>query len=254
MGEKAREIRQNLEKKLFLSSMMGITDGSFCRERREGCAMVQIGAYLAEPPSYGKIKFVLPSGEKECIDFFAGECRRARGNSKVYLCLNLATPELEWGLKAAECFYRAGGDIVELNIHGGYEPYLSLGKLRAMVLPQNRPELFRWLEVFSKMDIPVIAKFREGVIPDYRPILDKIEDMGLFGVHFNIRNEETKRPDFEFVRNIKKRYSFFLLVSGYVRSSKTMKRLFQVGADMVGFAEPTIKGPGFISKVVGQKT
>ena len=51
LGEKAREIRQNFEKRLFLSSMMGITDGSFCRERRKGCAMVQIGAYLAEPPS-----------------------------------------------------------------------------------------------------------------------------------------------------------------------------------------------------------
>ena len=35
--------------KLFLSSMMGITDGAWCATRSAGCAMVQLGAYLAEP-------------------------------------------------------------------------------------------------------------------------------------------------------------------------------------------------------------
>jgi len=46
------EIRQCLQGKLFLSSMMEVTDGSFCAQRGRGCAMVQIGAYLAEPPNY----------------------------------------------------------------------------------------------------------------------------------------------------------------------------------------------------------
>ncbi|MEA1963774.1 MAG: hypothetical protein U9O41_01400 [Candidatus Aerophobetes bacterium] len=253
-GEKVRKIHESLWKKLFLSSMMGITGGSFCSERGESCAMVQMGAYLVEPPAYGKRELVLPPGEKECISFFIDECRRARGSSKVRVCLNLATPKLEWGLKAAECFYKAGGDILELNIHGDYEPYLRLGKLRAMALPQNRAELFRWLEIFSKVDIPVIAKFKEGVIPDYRPVLDKVADLDLFGVHFNIRDEKAKRPDFEFVRNIKKRYSLFLLVSGYVRSGDMVRKLFEVGADMVGFAEPTLKDPKFINNIAGQKT
>jgi len=252
LEEKVRDIHETLRKKLFLSSMMGTTDGSFCAERGEGCAMVQLGAYLAEPPAYGKRKLVLPPDEKECINFFADECRKAKENSKVSVCLNLATPELEWGLEASECFYKGGGNIVEINIHGGYEPYLRLGKLKAMVLPENRPELFRWLFAFSKIDIPVIAKFREGVIPDYSPVLNKVAELNLFGVHFNIRDEETKKPDIEFVRNIKKKYSIFLLVSGYVRDGETVRRLFEAGADMVGFAEPTIKDSKFISKAAGQ--
>ena len=252
--EKARDIRETLRKKLFLSSMMGTTDGPFCSERGEGCAMVQLGAYLAEPPAYGKRKLVLPPDKKQCINFFADECKNARKNSELVVCLNLATPELEWGLEASECFDKGGGDIVEINIHGGYGPYLRLGKLKAMVLPENRPELFRWLEAFSKIDIPVIAKFREGVIPDYSPVLDKVAELNLFGVHFNIRNEETKKPDIEFVRNIKKRYSIFLLISGYIRDSETVKQLFEAGADMVGFAEPAIKDPEFIKKIAGQMT
>ena len=249
MRERIEELRGNLHGKLFLSSMMGITDGSFCSERGKGCAMVQIGAYLAEPSAYGRREYVLPPTEEECVSFSAEECERARDESTLYVCLNLATPKLEWGLEAAEWFYKAGGDIVELNAHGGYEPYLRLGKLRAMVLPENRSELFEWLEAFSKLKVPVIVKFREGVIPDYSPVLDKVADMDLLGVHFNIRDERSGSPDIEFVREVKRRYPLFLLVSGYVRDAETVGRLFEAGADMVGFAEPTIKDAEFISKI-----
>lgn len=253
LRERIKKGHESLRKKLFLSSMMGVTDGYFCSERSEGCAMVQIGAYLAEPPAYPETDSVLPRGQKECIDFLAEECRRARENSTVKVCLNLATPRLEWGLDASECFYKAGGDIVELNIHGGYQPYLRLGKISAMVLPENRPELFRWLQAFSKMEIPVIVKFREGIVADYGPILNNVAKLNLFGVHFNIRNEQTKVPDLEFVKTIKDKYSFFLLVSGHIRSSEVVKKLFEAGADMVGFAEPTIKDSRFISRIAGQE-
>lgn len=249
LREDLEEIREKLRGGFFLSSMMEITNGSFCSERSRGCSMIQIGAYLAEPPAYRTRKAVLPPSKKDCINFFIEECREAKSRLDVYVCLNLATPRLEWGLEAAECFYEAGGDIVELNVHGGYEPYLRLGKLRAMVLPENRPELFRWLEAFSKINVPVIVKFREGVIPDYALVLDRIINLNLFGIHFNIRDGKTQKPDFEFVRDIKKRYSFFLLVSGYVRSAEDARRLFEAGADMVGIAEPTIKDPEFISKI-----
>ncbi len=253
LRERIERGHKRLSKKLFLSSMMGVTDGFFCSERSEGCAMVQIGAYLAEPPAYPETDSVLPRGQKECIGFLIQECRRARENSRIPVCLNLATPRLEWGLDASECFHKAGGDIVELNIHGGYQPYLRLGKLKAMVLPENRPELLRWLEAFSKMEIPVIVKFREGVVADYGPILDNVAKLNLFAVHFNVRNEQTKVPDLEFVKAIKEKYSFFLLVSGYIRSSEMAKKLFEAGADMVGFAEPTIKDSKFISRIAEQK-
>lgn len=233
---------------LFLSSMMEITDGDFCFERSMGCAMVQLGAYLAEPPAYGKEDYYLPPTSEGCEAFFRDECRKAGGPSKAFTCLNLATPRLEWGLEAAECFRSAGGDLVELNVHGSYEPYLRQGKLRAMVLPENRCELFRWVEAFTSLDIPLIVKFRRGFIEDYSPVLDRIEDFNIFGVHFNVRDEKTKKPDVEFVSRTK-RDSLFLLVSGYVRSAGDAKRLFEAGADMVGIAEPTINDPRYIHTI-----
>ena len=241
-------LKEKLRGKLFLSSMMNITDGAFCSERSGGCAMVQLGAYLAEPPMYGKIQSVLPPEREECIRFLSEECRRARSRRELSVCLNLATPRLEWGLEAAEAFWEAGGDLVELNVHGGYERYLKLGLLRAMVLPENRPRLIKWLKAFSKLDIPVIVKFRMGVVLDYPSVLEEIEDL-VFGVHFNIRDESGGKPDFKFAEKIRERINRFLLVSGYVRSASDAKRLFSIGVDMVGVAEPTIKNPEFIAEI-----
>jgi len=237
---------------LFLSSMMGATNGPFCAQRGRGCVMVQLGAYLAEPPAYGERESVLPSKREDCIQFFAQECAEVRRHIDASVCVNIATPKLEWGIEAAECLSEAGGDLFELNIHGGYAPYLSQGKVRAMVLPENRRELFGWLEAFSKLDTPIIVKFREGVIGDYTPILDRIVDSNLFGVHFNVRDEETKKPDYGFARSVKEGYDIFLLASGYVRSPEDARKLFQAGADMVGIAEPVLQNPTFIQNIAAE--
>lgn len=215
--------------------------------------MVQLGAYLAEPPVYGVAGYrcILPADRRECIRFLTEQVETVRRKLDTVVCLNLATLRLEWGLEASECFREAGGDVVELNCHGGLKRYLEQGKLRAMVLPEHRRELFKWLNEFSKLKIPVIVKFRLGAIPDYTPILDRVVDMNLLGVHFNIRDERTKRPDFEFVKRVKARYGekLFLLVSGYVRSPEGAKQLFEAGADMVGVAEPVMENPDYIAEL-----
>ena len=247
-----KELYDKLRGGLFLSSMMGSSNGSFCAQRGKDCVMVQLGAYLAEPPAYGERELVLPPKREDCIQFFAQECAEVRRHIDALVCVNLATPKLEWGIGAAECFSEAGGDLFELNIHGGYAPYLSQGKVRAMVLPENRRELFKWLEAFSKLDTPIIVKLREGVIGDYTPILDRIVDSNLFGVHFNVRDEKTRKPDYGFVRSVKEGYDIFLLASGYVRSSEDARKLFQAGADMVGIAELTLQNPKFIQNIAAE--
>ena len=159
----------------------------------------------------------------------------------MIVCLNLATPRLPWGLQAAESFLQAGGDLVELNVHGGYGRYLDQGKLRAMILPQHQPELFRWIEAFTGLEIPLIVKFngqhdREVLLE----VLDRMGEYEMFGIHVNVRDKNTTRPDFEFVRQVRRTYPGFLLVSGYARSGSDAAGLFEAGADMVGIAEPAI--------------
>lgn len=242
-----KELRNRLRRGIFLSSMMGITDGKYCAERGQGCAMTQLGAYLAEPSEYGKERWFLPPHPTDCTAFFENELRHLT-HLDAATCLNLATPKLEWGLEAAECFHKAGGDIVELNVHGGYRPYLEKGKLRAMVLPENRRELYTWVEAFTELDAPIIVKFRAGFIEDYTPILDQINEYDLFGIHFNIADEENKRPDIDFLQGVK-RNNHILLASGYVRSQRDVDELFSSGVNLVGVARPTRENPSFIQQL-----
>ena len=247
-------LHKKLRGGLFLSSMACVTDGAFCAQRGAGCAMVQLGAYLAEPPAYGlgvhKIP-VLPADRDACVSFLKNECSKVREalGDEVTICLNLATIRLEWGLEATEFFYQAGGDIVEWNFHGAYEPYFKQGKLKAMVYPENRGELFKWLKALGEIDEPIIVKFRAGAIPDYSPIMDFIKDLNFFGVHFNIRGENLK-PNYKFIEEMRRKYpKIFLLASGYLWTPEAVKRAFNVGADMAGIAEPTIKNPKFIENL-----
>ena len=52
-------LKQQLQGGLFLSSMMGVTDGAFCAKTLHGAhgvKMVQTGAYLAEPSATAEDK------------------------------------------------------------------------------------------------------------------------------------------------------------------------------------------------------
>lgn len=255
MIKRSSDLYRILENGFFLSSMMGITDGAFCSQRSKGCVMVQLGAYLAEPTASAEeqgpdTRSFLPPDPEACANFLADECRRARSLSDVVTCMNLATPRLEWGLEAAEHFRQAGGDLVELNVHGGYRRYLEQGKLRAMVLPEHQSELFRWVEALTALEIPLIVKFHgQSDRQHLLPVLEKMANLPLFGVHINVRDDRTKRPNVDLVRTIKSKYPDFLLVSGYVRSAADAQALLRAGAHMVGIAAPAIEDADYIHRV-----
>jgi tRNA-dihydrouridine synthase len=255
MSDNAADLRQRLENSLFLSSMMGVTDGAWCAQASQGCAMVQLGAYLAEPTATNKeigrdARSFLPADDQACADFLTEACRQATARSDVVVCMNLATPKLEWGLDAAERFWQAGGHLIELNVHGGYKRYLDQGKLRAMVEPANQKELFEWVQAFNALEIPLIVKFHgQSDQGHLLPVLDEMARLAPFGVHVNVRHEASQGPDVDLVGLIKERYPGFLLVSGYVRSATDIQALFDAGAHMVGFAAPVIKDAAYIHKL-----
>ncbi|MDF1514855.1 MAG: hypothetical protein P1S60_13685 [Anaerolineae bacterium] len=240
-----------MEYDFFLSSMMGLTDGTFCAQRSSGCKMVQLGAYLAEPTANSsdmgnEASSFLPASQLACTEFLAQQCREARKLNNVKVCLNLATPRLEWGIEAAQCFKRAGGDYLELNVHGGYQRYLAMGKLRAMVLAKNQNELFMWVDALCKLDIPLIVKLNgQYDRPLVLQVIERLNTYDLFGIHINVRHP-TQQPDYELTQQVRDLYVGYLLVSGNVRSGSDAYSLFAAGADMVGIAEPTIKAPGYI--------
>jgi tRNA-dihydrouridine synthase len=244
--------------KFFLSSMMGISDGQWCAGQRAGSAMVQLGAYLAEPTASAMEigphgSSFLPADPDEWADFMGKECAAAKGMSDVAVCLNLATPRLQWAMEAGKALWEAGGDLLELNAHGGYGRYLDQGLLRAMVLPENQARLFQWVEALVALEIPLIVKVNgASPRPELLMVVDGLAETPIFGLHVNVRDSETKRPDLDLVGQVRARYPGFLLISGYVRSAADAQAVFDAGADMVGVAEPTIQDAGYIERLAAE--
>ena len=105
------------------------------------------------------------------------------------------------------------------------------------------------MSTLGDVEKPIIVKFRAEAIPDHTPIMDFIKNLDLFGVHFNIRGENLE-ADYKFIGNIRKKYpEIFLLASGYLWKPEAVKRVFDIGVDMVGVAEPTIKDSKFIENL-----
>jgi tRNA-dihydrouridine synthase len=255
-------LQERLQGGLFVSSMMGITDGAWCArvlgtrlQGDHGCAMVQTGAYLAEPTATAKdigpdSSSFLPADTEAWVDFLADDCRHIREVAEVAICMNLATPRLEWGLEAARCFARAGGDAVELNVHGGYGRYLKQGKLRAMVQPEHQDELLRWVAALSRLDVPLIVKFHgQSKHEHLLSALRRMANLPVLGVHVNVRDDHTKKPDVDLVRALRPLIPGLFLVSGYVRSPGDVRTLFDAGADMIGVAAPVREDVAYIRRL-----
>jgi tRNA-dihydrouridine synthase len=251
-------LQERLRGGFFVSSMMRVTDGAFCARALQAggpCAMVQTGAYLAEPTATEKeigrdASSFLPADTGAWVDFLVEDCRPIREAAEVAICMNLATPRLEWGLEAARCFGQAGGDAVELNVHGGYRRYLEQGKVRAMVRPEHQDELLRWVAALGRLDIPLIVKFHGGSERAHLvSALRRMANLPLFGVHVNVRDPDTGTPDVDLVRALRPLIPGLFLASGYVRSPEDVRALFDAGADMVGAAEPVREDAAYLRKI-----
>jgi tRNA-dihydrouridine synthase len=255
MQETINQLRERLQGGFFLSAMHEYTDGAYCALRSSGAAMVQVGLYFAEPGSPEKehVKYpqtFLPEETNDAAVFLEENVREARSEGDVVVCMNVGGLELEPVLQASRQFLQAGGDLVELNIHGGFTRYIEAGRMRAMILPEHRDELYRWVDRLTNAGIPLIVKFNAR--ENRRHLLDVLVEIGeyeLFGVHINVRSEVVKQPDTGFIRKAKERYPGFLLASGHVRSAEHVRAAFEAGANMLGIAEPAMQDPSFIARL-----
>jgi len=250
---KREELGGYLKGGLFISAMMGETSGEFVARHGKGARMVQIGALVADALDRShEPDYLLPLTEDEMVPVLRKEVEEARRLlGETPIALNAAPGDIESGLRMARAFHKAGGDIFELNVHGGYEKLLKRGLLRAMALPENRPRLIEWLKGLCRLEIPIVVKFRAGMEGvDFIDVLEEIAAVeGLFGVHFNVRSEEKKAPDFAFVRQVRPHIKGLLFCSGYVRDLRQVNALFEAGADCVGIAQGILDEPDIIARL-----
>jgi len=248
---KRTELAEHLRGGLFISSMMGRTDGVFVAEHGDGAAMVQIGALVAdlEDRSHDE-RFLLPEQQEDMVPVLKREVDAARAAlGATPIGLNAAPGDLESAVRMAGAFREAGGDIFELNVHGSYGKLLRRGLLKDMVLPQNRSAMIEWLEGLCALDIAVVAKFLSSMTEvDFVEVLEAVGEIeGLFGVHFNVRCGDG--PNLAFVERVAPHVNGVLFCSGHVRTRADVDALLAAGADCVGLAQGVLDEPGIIARL-----
>ena len=217
--------------------------------------MVQIGALIADrfDRSHDP-RGLLPPGEAAMRRVLAREVSAVREElGEVPIALNAAPGSLEDALEMARSFHEAGGDLFELNCHGSYAKLTERGLLRAMASERNRPEMIRWLTELCRLSIPVIVKFwGPDANIDWVGVLDGLEDAGgLFGVHFNVRDDRKNQPDLDLVSRIRPSCPGLLLCSGCVKTADHVRSLLHHGADCVGIAQGVLDHPAIIADLAG---
>ena len=250
----AEQLAARLKDGLFISSMMGWTTGEYVAEHGEGTCMVQVGALVADAidrshdPAY-----LLPLEQKGMVPVLAeylAPVRPALGD--IPIALNAAPGDLESAVRMADAFHEAGGDIFELNCHGGYSKLRERGLLRAMVLPENRPAMIEWLRELTGLAIPIVVKFNIASRDvDFVEVLKEVQEIdGLFGVHFNVRSKDHKEPDLAFVRRVRPHVTGVLHCSGHVTRRDQFDALLEAGTDCVGISQGLLDDEGIIRKIV----
>lgn len=248
-----------LQGKLFLSSMMGTTDAPFCASCAHGTTMVQLGAYVLLKEREERDLY-WPAPESAALTTFMREqfeaCRaksaQRLGQQNVpVICANVFPCVDEDVSVSAAAFVEAGGDIYELNAHGGIGGDRERGTGRMLFLPEHTPKLMRWAQMLVDAGGPVIIKGRGGAIPDYTEHVKQFEQIGVHAFHINVRSGQPGVQDLKLLEDIRKTTGMFLLASGYVKDVASAKALFDAGADCVGIAEVAMADTDIFMKCQG---
>lgn len=250
------ELVVKLKGKLFLSSMLGKCDAEFCASRAKGCAMVQLGAFVLFEEGekrdtywHSSERVELTAFMKRQFDACRAESAELVGKENVPVISANVFPCTDEDVEiSAAAFIEAGGDIYELNSHGGIGGDRERGTGKMLFMPEHTPKLMRWAKMLVEAGGPVIIKGRGGVIPDYTEHVKQLEQIGVHAFHINVRGEETGKQDLKLLENIRSATGMFLLASGYVKDNASAKTLFSAGADCVGIAEAALSDPDIFVK------
>ena len=244
---------ESIRGRYFLSAMMGTTTGAWAGTHCRGAAVAQLGVYILDAPGDHEGPAWPDSREEAleaCLRGEFADCRRAAGPGTV-VCANMFLCAERSVESSARAFRKAGGDLYELNGHGGVAGGREGGTGCWMFMPEHAEKLHRWVGMLASTGVPLAVKARSGVIADYVPHLERFEEAGVIAFHVNVRDEARHEQDLAVLESIRRGTRLFLMASGYVTDPASARRLFDAGADAVGVAEAAMKDPEVFRKVAG---
>jgi tRNA-dihydrouridine synthase len=245
---------RKLKDGLFISAMMGVTNGMRLAQLAMHADMLQIGMFARDDVDHAArdIRFVLPGEDALYVNLLRPQVQAARGvMPDVIVGWNTAPGDYESAERFACIAADSGADLYEMNFSGGYGKLVKRQLIRAMAMTHNWSSLVQWIKgLVALQRIPIVAKFyAEMEHVDFPKLAEMLSGIGLFGIHLNVRGVDERRPNVEIVRTVRPRFDGVLLASGRVTTREHLQELLAAGADCVGVARGIAEDPLLIRKL-----
>ncbi|XRO75316.1 MJ0144 family RNA dihydrouridine synthase-like protein [Methanocaldococcus sp. 28A] len=167
MNKKIERLKE-LNKKIVLAPMAGITDGDFCKKFIDLFAIVTIGGYNLDTATYKASKDIEKRGRKEFSinlrefnNYIIEQIKKAR-ETNALVSVNVRFVDIDEAYDKLLTISKYA-DIIELNCHCRQKEITSLGI--GQELMGNKKLLEEFLNRMKELNKPIFLKIRLNYIP-----------------------------------------------------------------------------------------
>lgn len=203
-----------LDKRIVLAPMAGITDGDFCKNYTDFFGIVCIGAFNLDSKTDEASKEILKRGRKEFIYSLENLSEKIVEDIKKAKTLNaLVSVNIRFDnfSEAKETIKEISeyADIIELNCHCRQKEITDLNLGQNLLKLENNSKLKGFLIEINNLnlDTPIFLKVRANFVSADELInsLNNVKDY-FDGLHIDCFNPQKNCPDLEYLKKIRKNF------------------------------------------------
>jgi len=245
MNKKIEELNE-LDKKVVLAPMAGITDGDFCKKFKDLFAIVTIGGYNLDTATYEASKEIEKRGRKEFSinldefnNYIIEQIKKAReSNALVSVNVRFVNVEEAYDKLLTIAKY---ADIIELNCHCRQKEITSLGI--GQELMKNKNLLKEFLTKMKELNKPIFLKIRLNYIP-LKELIDNLNYVRDYfdGLHVDCFYPGKPYADIDSLKILAEEFSDKIIIgNNSIDSLEKAKEMLRY-SDFVSVARTVLKG------------
>ncbi len=201
---------RNLDKKIVLAPMAGITDGKFCRKYKNLFGIVSIGAYYLDYDTQLASEKIVKRGRREFIynlgefgKYIQKEINEAK-RSGALVSVNIRFKDISQAIPNIKIIGQYA-DIIELNCHCRQKEITELGIGQELLRKENNDVLKEFLVSINELDlkIPIFLKVRANFVSSNELIANLNNVRKYFdGIHIDCYYPNKDYADLEYLKAV----------------------------------------------------
>jgi TIM-barrel protein len=245
MNKKIEKLSE-LDKKVVLAPMAGITDGDFCKKFKDLFAIVTIGGYNLDTATYEASKDIEKRGRREFSinldefnDYIIEQIKKAR-ESRALVSVNVRFVNVEEAYDKLLTIAKYA-DIIELNCHCRQKEITSLGI--GQELMKNKNLLKEFLTKMKELNKPIFLKIRLNYIP-LKELIDNLNYVRDYfdGLHVDCFYPGKPYADIDSLKILAEEFSDKIIIgNNSIDSLEKAKEMLRY-SDFVSVARTVLKG------------